>query len=48
MKLRFIIAASLAALPLLGGCAITTTPLASIGPNPMGRAGHGPAGYLVV
>jgi hypothetical protein len=48
MKLKFIIAAGVAVLPWLCGCAITTHPLASIGPGTVGKAGKGPDGYLQV
>jgi hypothetical protein len=48
MKLKFIIIAGAAFLPLIGGCAITPTPLASIGPGPDHKAWTGPEGYLQV
>jgi len=48
MKLKFIIAASITVLPWLSGCAITTTPLTSIGPGRVNSAGRGPDGYLEV
>jgi hypothetical protein len=38
MNLKIVIIAGAAVLPLLGGCAIATTPLASIGPGPAQKA----------
>jgi hypothetical protein len=48
MKLKFIIMVGAAFLPMVGGCAITPTPLASIGPEPTRTAWSGPEGYLQV
>jgi hypothetical protein len=48
VKLKFIIAAGSVVLPLLASCAITPTPLASIGPGPVHKAWSGPEGYLQV
>jgi hypothetical protein len=48
MKLKFFIAMGVAVLPLIGGCAITTHPLAAIGPGTVDKAGKGPDGYLEV
>lgn len=48
MKLKFTIIVAAATLPLLGACAITPTPLASIGPGPAQKAWAGSEGYLQV
>jgi hypothetical protein len=48
MKLKFIIIAGAAVLPLLASCAITPTPIASIGPGPAHKSWSGSEGYLQV